>query len=243
MKISVCLASYNGDKYIVDQLNSILPQLSEDDELIVADDASTDQTVNRVLEIDDNRIKLLRFNTNVKHVKNFERAIEHASGDIIFLSDQDDIWESNKIQDVMNVFKNNPDVIMVQHSLSLIDSIGQLKSSSWYTVTEGKVNRIPLIARQLIRGQVFGCASAFRRSLLNDFIPFPRYVYAHDHWLTVVSAMHGEVFFLNKPLVRYRQHSNNVSPAKGLNLIGKIRVRCALFKLILIALIKKMNRR
>lgn len=97
--ISVCLATYNGQQYILEQLQTILPQLSEDDEIIISDDNSTDNTVNLIKSINDNRIKIF-INKSGKRIytKNFENAINHSLGDFIFLCDQDDVWMPNKVE-------------------------------------------------------------------------------------------------------------------------------------------------
>ena len=96
--ISVCMATYNGEKYIELQLRSILPQLSEDDEVIVSDDASTDQTLDVVRRLNDNRIKIVHHETDHGYTRNFENALKYAKGDYIFLSDQDDEWLPEKVQ-------------------------------------------------------------------------------------------------------------------------------------------------
>jgi len=105
MKISVCMASYNGEKYIRQQIDSILPQLGESDELIISDDSSTDDTISVVKSINDNRIKLIKDQKFKSPVSNFENAIKNATGDFIFLCDQDDIWQPNKVESVLPFLK------------------------------------------------------------------------------------------------------------------------------------------
>ena len=93
--ISVCIATYNGEKYIKEQLLSILPQLGKKDEVIISDDHSTDNTLDIVKGLNDNRIKIVMNNREKGYTSNFENALSYAIGDYIFLSDQDDIWMSN----------------------------------------------------------------------------------------------------------------------------------------------------
>lgn len=241
-KISVCLASYNGINYIKEQIESILALISLEDEVIVCDDASTDSTCGIIKSFNDSRIKLIKNNTNLGPVKTFERALSYAKGEYIFLSDQDDIWEAEKVEKTLKIFEENPDLLMVHHTLSLIDSEGNIISQNWNPLSEGKVSRLSFLFRQLIKGQIWGCAAAFKGSLLSGLLPFPKYVYAHDHWLAVVSAVKGDVYLLNQPLVRHRIHQNNVTPKKGLSFLGKFLKRWALFKLFIIALDKKISK-
>lgn len=217
-KVSVCLATYNGQRFIVEQIESILLQLSHDDELIICDDCSLDATRDEVISISnrDPRVCLFVQKSNVGHVRNFEKTITHASGDIIFLSDQDDIWMPGKYREMVDCLVNNPDVQLVHHALSTIDADGVLMKELLNPLQEGRQPRFRYTFRQIIKGQIFGCAVAFRRSLLNVVLPFPSSAYAHDHWLAVASGISGSVYFINKPLVSYRQHSANVTPKNKL---------------------------
>ena len=96
--ISVCIATYNGDKYIEEQILSILNQLSDKDEIIISDDGSKDKTLKVIDRLDDKRIKVFKNNNRHGVVPNFENALKHASGEYIFFSDQDDIWQSDKVK-------------------------------------------------------------------------------------------------------------------------------------------------
>lgn len=241
-KISVCLASYNGINYIKEQIESILTLIGFLDEVIVCDDASTDLTCEIIESFNDSRIKLIKNDTNLGPVKTFEKALLYAKGEYIFLSDQDDIWEAGKVDKTLKVFEENPDLLMIHHTLSLIDSEGNIINQNWNSLNEGKACRLSFLFRQLIKGQIWGCAAAFKGSLLSSLLPFPKYVYAHDHWLAVVSAVNGNVYLLNQPLVRHRIHQNNVTPKKGLSFLGKFLTRWALCKLFIIALNKKISK-
>lgn len=238
MKVSVCLASYNGEPFVEEQLRSILADLRADDELILCDDASTDRTVSLARAIDDRRLTVHAFTDNVRHVRNFERALTFAKGELIFLSDQDDIWEAGKRNAVVSVFEENEDVVTVVHALSLIDRDGHVleqRSRAWPASDEGARSGLGYLVQQIVRNQVTGCAVAFRRRLLDLLLPFPSDVYAHDHWISVASPFSGKVWFLNRMLVRYRQHSANVTPKGGLNVVDRMRVRVKLAKLVGIA--------
>lgn len=241
-RVSVCLAAYNGERFIAEQIRSILDQLAPLDELIVCDDGSLDGTRDVVTAINDPRVVLKSFSSNVGHVRNFERAIKSATGDLIFLSDQDDIWSPEKYTTMIDCFMNNPDVQLVHHALSTMDASGHTIAQLWRPLREGRQVRIFYLLRQLIKCQVFGCAIAFRRSLMDVVLPFPVKTYAHDHWLAVAAGVCGPVFFLNKPLVRYRQHEANLTPKIGLHWRDRISVRVRLLTLTIIAVSRQLRK-
>ena len=106
-KISVCMATRNGEKYLIKQLESILIQIDQDDEVIISDDSSTDRTVEVIKYLKDSRIRLLENNTYLNPIFNFENALRQATGEIIALSDQDDIWLNNKTAVIRREFKDH----------------------------------------------------------------------------------------------------------------------------------------
>ena len=131
MKISVCLATYNGEKYIKEQLDSILPQLSANDEIIISDDNSTDDTINIIRSLNDERIKIY-VNKTKGIVKNFENALNNASGDIIFLSDQDDVWKNDKVKKILSAFSSDNSLTLVFSNAEIIDENGISKKWMQY---------------------------------------------------------------------------------------------------------------
>ena len=123
MKISVVITTYNGSKYLYDQINSILNQTHLPNEIIVSDDNSEDNTLDIINSFKSN--SLIKINQNFKRlgfVKNFEKAISLTSGDLIFLSDQDDFWESHKIEFILNKFKNDKSIFLTINNATLTDS-------------------------------------------------------------------------------------------------------------------------
>lgn len=226
MKISVCLAAYNGQRYIASQISSILEQLGADDELIIGDDCSTDNTISIIESFSDKRIVVLKSDKNLRHVKNFERIISKAKGQLIFLSDQDDIWERGKLIAMIEIFDRYPSVTMVHHALSLMNERGDVYERHWNHLPDGISSKRRFLIRQIFKSQIFGCGLAFRASMLKYMLPFPRGVYAHDHWISLVNGIHGQIYHLNSPLVRYRQHANNLTPKKGLAIHKQLKVRC-----------------
>ncbi|MCE4538158.1 glycosyltransferase family 2 protein [Pelomonas sp. P7] len=231
-RISVCIATYNGQLYVEEQLRSILAQLGCEDEVILSDDGSKDATVQTVRDIGDPRVHVLPCGPNLGHVRNFERALKAASGDVIFLSDQDDVWAPEKVREVMAALAAHPRVQMVHHALTTMDEAGRTLDPRWNSVEEGEFRGAAFLAAQCVRCRVFGCAVALRRSLLDILLPFPASVYAHDHWLTVAAAAADGLYQLDKPLVRYRQHRHNVTPKNGLGWQRRIAVRIDMLRMI-----------
>ncbi len=222
--ISVCMAAYNGGRYIDEQIQSILRQLGSDDELIIIDDGSSDSTPSIVSASQkvDRRISLIHNETNRGVFFSFERALRLARGEIVFLSDQDDLWLEGKVQSMLEVFEKNPQVTLVSSDASVIDGQGNLLSESFFR-QRGKF-RSGVIAT-LLKNKYLGCTLAFRRSMLSAILPFPRDIPMHDIWIGLVNALYGESYFIDRPLIAYRRHGANVSPGRhrGVNQMIKWR--------------------
>lgn len=203
--ISVCLATYNGEKFIRDQVESILNQLDVDDELIVSDDGSTDSTVEILKSYPDNRIKIY-YNKNNHGVNgNFENAINHSNGDYIYLSDQDDIWLDGKIDACQAALQNYHciihDAIVVDQDLKPIyDSFFEERHSG------------PGFWKNIYRNSYLGCCMAFRREILQLVLPIPyKSTYYHDNWIGSLSDVVYGVKFISFKGILFRRHSNNTS--------------------------------
>jgi len=241
-RISVCLASYNGEKFIREQVESILANLSQYDELIICDDVSTDSTYSIIQSIGDPRIKLIRNEKNIGHVKNFEKAISLAQGDLIFLSDQDDIWVKGKVKKVVEVFQRYDNISLVYHNIEPVDVFGNDLKANFPVYSEGKRNSWKFLIRQLIKPQIFGCGCCLSRNNIESLLPFPSSVYAHDHWIAVWAAINGQVFFIEDKLVKYRQHENNLTPKKH-RTISKILISRINFAMqIIVAIYRRFSR-
>lgn len=219
--IDVCMATYNGEKYLKRQIESIFSQTEPVGQIIVSDDASSDKTISVLKEIEQIDITILFNKQNLGHVGNFERALTRSSAEIIFLSDQDDVWIPNKVERVMSIFKENPDVVMIHHNLTTVDETEKILQERYISLPSGKQNSFGLICREFVKPRLFGCAMAFRRRVLDVLLPFPSCVYAHDHWIAVASACIGKIYFLNEDLVFYRQHVGNLTP-KSRRSVSKI---------------------
>ena len=202
--ISVCIASYNGEKYIEEQLLSILCQLDVKDEIIVSDDSSTDNTLDKVKGLHDDRIKLFPRNKFHSPIFNFENALKKANGDIIFLCDQDDIWLPNKVNVMVEQLKKFD---LVVSDCKVVDgNLNILQDSFFASLNSGSG-----FCKNLIKNTYLGCCMAFRRDILDYVLPFPCHIAMHDIWIGLSVELHGCVSFINQPLMLYRRHGNNVS--------------------------------
>ncbi|MDT2011802.1 glycosyltransferase family 2 protein [Carnobacterium divergens] len=213
--ISVCMATYNGEKFIERQLSSILPQLSESDEVIIVDDSSKDNTIKLVEEMQkkDNRIKLIPNNPNLGVLKSFNKAMNLAQGDILFLCDQDDYWYENKVATVMKIFNEDPTVYLVSHDAEVKDNNLNLIDDSWdHYNTNKKTNSI---VKTIIKNGYTGCMMAFRKELRDDTVDFPKKIQMHDQWLALVAMKNNyKIVNLENKLMAYIRHGDNVTGAR-----------------------------
>lgn len=211
MMISVCLASYNGEKYIEEQIDSILSQLGENDELVISDDGSKDRTLEIIRGYNDPRIRLLIHNKGC-YTKNFENAISHAKGDYIFLSDQDDIWLPDKVQVTMEAFQKTGADFLVS-AATLVD--GQKK----ILIEDSFAGGAPKTGfwNNLIATSYIGACMVFRKEVLERVLPIPgkdKYI-AHDYWIACICERYYKTALIDQPLILYRRHGDNTSPAFG----------------------------
>ena len=206
--ISVCMATYNGEKFIKKQVESILCQLNPEDELIVSDDGSKDKTVTIINSISDLRIQLYINEGCHGVIPNFENALKKAKGNYIFLSDQDDIWMPYKIATCIPLLQQN---LLVVHNAVIIDGNGFSTDRDYFNLRgskEGYWNNI-------WRNSYLGCCMCFRSELLRYILPFPRNIEMHDRWVGLISQLYGKVYFESKCLIGYRVHGGNVSNSTG----------------------------
>lgn len=214
--ISVCIATHNGEKYIEEQIDSILRQLSTDDEIIISDDGSNDKTIDILLGMRDSRIHIFSFQqpTTTTHVhkyvcRNFENALKHARGEFVFLSDQDDYWMPNKVEICKRALFDHT---LVVHQADLCN--GSLQSKGLLMYNDQFVFKNYLSIK---RGKYYGCTLAFRRELLNKILPFPNNLVIHDQWIGCIAELSGSVYYEREPLIRYRLHDDNTSGGKSHN--------------------------
>jgi glycosyltransferase involved in cell wall biosynthesis len=234
MKCSVCITTYNGSKFIKDQLLSILSQLDKNDEVIVSDDSSSDNTLDIIYSINDERIKVFTNNKFFHHTPNFEFAISKATGNYIFLSDQDDIWLPNKVT-IMKQYLDSfnlviSDCFVVDSDLNIIKN-----------TVRGSRKILNGILVNLIHNNYLGCCMAFDRLVLEKALPFPQNILSHESWLGSIAGVFGKTIFIDEKLILYRRHNFNYSNTlngSNLSLYFKLKYR---FYIILNLVIRKLK--
>ncbi|MDY2692887.1 MAG: glycosyltransferase family 2 protein [Prevotella sp.] len=203
--ISVCIATYQGEKYIHEQLASILCQLADGDEIIVSDDGSTDRTLNIIRQMADHRIKIVEGPHRHSPTLNFERALQEARGEYIFLADQDDVWKPDKVQVCMQWLKHYSCVVsdaeVTDHQLRLLHP-------SLYALMGVRPGRL---YNTVWKNGYTGCCMAFRRNVLEASLPFPQDIPMHDIWIGNVAAYQFNIKFIPDKLIAFRRHEQSTS--------------------------------
>ena len=216
MKVSIALCTYNGEQYLREQLESFLNQSRKPDEIIVCDDKSSDGTWNILEQFKKEapfKVHLIQNKTNLGSTANFAKAIDLCTGEIIFLSDQDDVWLPLKLEVIANVFERDPDVGMVfSNAFVTNENLQPYAESLWeYVKFDEDMQRLCLQGRLwsalIQRSYVTGATMAFRgkwKFLLN---PFPAN-WVHDEWITILTDLISKIKFVPEKLILYRQHQN-----------------------------------
>lgn len=217
MKTSVAFCTYNGEKYIREQLDSIFNQTLKVDEIIICDDRSSDNTIAIIQEYQakyPSIISLFINEVNLRSVKNFEKAISLCTGDIIFLSDQDDSWFPNKVENYIHFFQKNPNINALASNGFCMDD--HSKPLDLYTIWDVpgflKEEKIACDYFKLITqvgNFVTGAAMAFRKSFVPEILPFPTLKdYHHDEWIATIATASNSFAFLDDKYFNYRVHSS-----------------------------------
>jgi Glycosyltransferases involved in cell wall biogenesis len=211
--LSIILCTYNGALYLREQLASLLCQSYSNFEIIAIDDCSTDSTFDILKEYAQNgKLKAYRNDKNKGVNFNFQSAIEKATGDYILICDQDDIWELNKLEVMVNSINGS---LLYYHDSAFIDAEGRSLSRKLSEKYKMFSNPHPLSF--VPQNSVTGHTCMFDRKLQNfSIFPFPENIY-YDNWLGYIAAIHGQVCFIDKCLVKYRIHGKNMTASKKKN--------------------------
>lgn len=219
MRISVALCTYNGEKFLKTQLESILNQTVKVNEIIVCDDLSTDKTkeiLDYYAKSYPNLFKIYHNKKNLKSNKNFEKAIKLTTGEYIFLSDQDDLWKENKIEETLLVFKKNKNALGVFSNADLIDDNSNFINKDiklWDTVyfKPETLKKHNLFEQLILKGNfVTGATLCIKKETLKNILPFKTHdkIFLHDEWIAYCLSKNNSLFFSEKTLISYRLHSN-----------------------------------
>lgn len=203
--ISVCIATYNGERFIREQIDSILCQLSSDDEIIVSDDGSTDDTISIINSIDDKRIIIIEGPRKHSPTPNFECAMKEAKGEYVFLADQDDVWKPNKVEVCMKWLQEYDCVVS---DAEVTDSNLNTLYPSLYAIMQVRQGHI---YNTVWKNGYTGCCMAFRRNVLEASLPFPKDIPMHDIWIGNVAAYKYNVKFIPDKLIMFRRHNETIS--------------------------------
>lgn len=204
--ISVCIATFNGEKFIREQIDSILCQIADTDEIVISDDSSTDQTLAIIRSYNDARIILLERRSCRSPVFNFENAIKNSRGDVIFLADQDDIWDTHKVVHMLSALDENS---MVISDCKIINDYNETLIESFFAKAQSGNG----FFKNLYKNTYLGCCMAFKREVLIKALPFPKDIPMHDIWLGFVCELFFKSVFIPEKLTFYRKHDNNTSTA------------------------------
>jgi glycosyltransferase involved in cell wall biosynthesis len=238
--VSVCIATYNGEKYILEQINSILNQISIDDEIIVVDDCSKDNTIDVIKSIDDTRIKIVINEFNLGVNCSFENAINIANNDLIILADQDDIWTENRMNVIKRKFEENSKISLVAGNSNYINSKGEAIKALIGDLSNKDSNRSFFNLFKIFSGNApyYGCAIAFKKEFKNFILPFPRFIESHDLWIVKCAIIMNKLAHIEERLLNRRIHGENASVVSR-NILLKIKSRGVFILSILSILSRK----
>lgn len=210
--ISVALCTYNGEKYLREQLESILSQKIPVNEIVVCDDCSSDETIsilNQYREKFPALFKIYQNEENLGYVKNFEKAMSICSGEIIFLSDQDDIWDAEKVQKITDFFTQNSQIGVAAHNLNIPAETETFWDLKKFGKIEKNFSAEKLLYHILLHGNVFpGMSLAVRREVLNQYLPLKKInsIIIHDYEIVIKSLRDQNFGIVDEVLGLYRQH-------------------------------------
>ncbi len=219
-RIDILLATYNGEKYLAEQLDSIIAQCSSHIRILIRDDGSSDTTPTLLEQYRSQYphiITLVPFDTNKGATQNFNTLLSHSDADYIFFSDQDDIWEKDKITKTLAAFSNKDDVPQMYFSdLCKIDDKGDIICSSLYM--DEKINPLYTSTHRLLMQNVpYGCTMAINRTLADLAFPIPQEALLHDHWVALIASLFGEIQYIPTATIRHRIHDTNASRAASIH--------------------------
>jgi len=230
MKLSICIATYNGSQFIQEQLLSIFPQLEPGDEVLIADDGSRDDTVERALAL-GNPIRLVSTERVGGVVANFERVLKAAKGDGILLCDQDDVWLPDRLTAIRSALYSSQ---LVMINGEVVDEHLQPRGQTIFQAVNVHAGFWP----NLLKNSYIGCCMAFRRELLDRVLPFPSGIPWHDWYIGLVAERTGAIARLPQISMLYRRHGGNFSPTgeKSKNsLWRKLSMRFGILRAVVIA--------
>ncbi|MGF7079872.1 glycosyltransferase family 2 protein [Mucilaginibacter sp. UYCu711] len=229
-KISVCIPTYNGEFYIKEQLDSILYQLLPNDEIVISDDSSTDQTLTVIKSLSEPRIKIFEGNKFRSPIYNIENAIRHSKGDIIVLADQDDVWLPDRLKEIIDGLQAAD--LVLTNAFVVDDKLNKYGNTLFESLQTKKG-----FFENLKKNTYVGCCMAFNTSLKKKILPFPSNLPMHDQWIGLIAELHCKINFISKPSLLYRRHQLNASNTGSLSnntIYTKLKYRMAMLSAIIL---------
>ena len=213
-KIDILMATYNGERYLKEQIESILKQTYSNFRLIISDDCSTDSTRNILEEYHqkDNRIEIYYQDKNLGYIKNFEFLLNKVENNFYMLADQDDIWISDKIEKSMKKLEQEK-ADLVFCDLMLINQNGEKIADSFWKEKKfnKKIKKDKSKKGLRLNNYITGCTILSKKEFLKEILPIPpntKYL-IHDYWIAIILSLKGKIVYIEEPLVKYRQHGDN----------------------------------
>ena len=207
-KIDILMATYNGEKYRAEQIDSIICQTYKNWNLLIRDDGSSDNTFKILMEYEkrDDRIKIIKDEKgNLGIVKNFEELLKISDSELIMFSDQDDVWKKDKIK-IMIKYVSDYDLI-VSDAIVVNEKLECVNESLFYIVKSKNG-----IIKNTIKNTYYGCCMLFQRKILKKVLPIPNNKeIGHDLWIGLISERYYKVKFINEKLIYFRRHLNNIT--------------------------------
>jgi len=254
-KISICMATYNGARYIEQQIESILAQSSQDWQLIIRDDGSDDNTVSIIENYAakyQGKIKLIKDDdSQLGATLNFGHLLENTDTEYIMFSDQDDVWLPNKIELTLNVMKATEQIyqdkpVLIHTDLKVVDSDLNIIADSMWSYQKLSPEIGDDLSKIMAQNVVTGCTMMINRKASDVSTPIPAEAIMYDWWIAMNVARYGKIVYLSAPSILYRQHSDNrigAKEAKNINIINFFKKLCHLNKLLFTQyrMVKKAN--
>ena len=235
--VSVAVATYNGERYIKEQMESILSNLSEGDEIVISDDGSSDRTLEILAEYqrqqDKIQITILK-GPGLGIKQNIANALSHTRGRYIFLSDQDDVWLEGKVEKIITCFQREKTKVVVHDAMVMDADLGHVLMESFFDYRGCRSGFL----WNLIKNRYIGCCMAIDRSLLPLILPIPDNIEMHDQWIGMLNDATGKnSFFYHEPLLYYRRHEQNVSDFSHGTILQMLTKRGRILKKLMIRLL------
>jgi len=241
LPVSVCIAVYNGEKYLNEQIHSIIMQLdNNEDEIIIINDFSNDNSIEIIKSFNDSRIKLYNNINNIGFVKSFELAIQKSKNSVIFLSDQDDIWLEDRLDKMYFNLKSGGKLLLCSNFQGF-NEFGNYIQRFKKRLKLSDSNKSFKNIISIFKGDIpyFGCTMVFESELKKYILPFPTFIPTHDLWIAIMGNVINEMFHLEDDTLLHRIHGCNLSFVNR-GLFKKIYTRFLFLKMVLVA-IKRNN--